>query len=97
MKIPIAIGLLLLIVHSAFPPRLNPDWPGAKVSRTFILSPHFYYRHYTKTPMGDPSNEAFSISKAPAEFDWGRFVAEIVIILSFSGLGVLVTSRRSAS
>ena len=97
MKKLIAIGLLLLIIHSAFPPRLNPDGPESRVSRAFILSSHFYYRRYTATPIGDPRDEAFSISKAPAAFDWGRYVTEMVIIMSFTGLGGLFLSRRQGS
>ena len=97
MKASIAIGLLLLIMHSAFPPRVDPKWPDSKVSRAFILSPYFYFSHYTKTPIGDPSNETFSISKSPAEFDWGRYVAEMVIVISITGLGCLLQSRRQAS
>jgi hypothetical protein len=96
MKIPIGIGLLLMIVHSAFPPRVDPESPHSSVKRAFILSPYFYYRHYSRAPLGDPSKNVFSISRAPADFDWGRYVAQSVVILSASGLGTLLLSRRTA-
>jgi hypothetical protein len=97
MKISLTIGLLFLIAHSAFPPRVNPGSPHSKLNREFILSPYFYYSHYSKSPIGDPRNNTFSISRSPAEFDWGRYVGVGVIILCTSGLlGLILSGRHRA-
>lgn len=97
MKISFTIGLLLLLLHSAFPPRINPASPNLQVTRAFILSPYFYYSRYTKTTVGDPSKKVFRIFQSPAEFDWGRYVGVGVMILSSSGFLGLVLSGRSTS
>ena len=90
MKTSLIIGLALLFLHSAFPPRLNPDWPDHSVDRAFIFSDYFYYRNYTKIPIDDGSG-AYRIEKSPAIFDWPKYVAVCIMIITGSGIASLLS------
>ena len=97
MKLALTIGFLLMFLNSAFPPRLSPKWPESNVSRAFILSKYFYFSHYSRTPIGDPSQESYKIDSEPAALDWARYVAETLMIASATGIGCLFANQKKGS
>lgn len=93
MRVAISIGLVLLFLNSAFPPRFNPEWPDSQVRRVFILSKYFYFSHYSQTPFVDTGSKTYQINSSPAQFDWGRYVAECAMIICTTALSCLYLTR----
>lgn len=94
-KIALAIGLLLVTAQSLFPPRYDPEHPENKVQRASVFSNYFYYAHYSKSPLKGSEN-AYLINSSPATIDWARYVTQLLMIGSLTGVACLVISGKRA-
>ena len=74
---------LLVLLCAAFPPRaFSPD-TSINPSRKFLFSSELYLEHI---PPG---------GTASARIDTGRFAAELLVILSLTGIVLLVATPRA--
>ena len=74
---------LLVLLCAAFPPRaFSPD-TSISPSRKFLFSSELYLEHI---PPG---------GTASAHIDAGRFAAELLVILSLTGIAILATTPRA--
>jgi hypothetical protein len=87
-KCLLIIATVFVLIHSLFPPRINPEFTRYSVDRVYFSSDYFYYSVYHKTPI-EGQDDAYSVNSSPAVLDWRRYVMELVIICGLVALIIL--------
>ena len=86
--LPIAVGGILLLLHSVFPPRKTPRTEqsnGTRVDRACILGRDFYWHLLDEDGSVLPSHRRSEVKDiVPLRLDWDLFITESVAIIALS-------------